>query len=374
MNRNRFLSSTMIGGLALASGFAKSPTPGLEPSLRKLSKLALGVSMKSPIDKVYTPAEQELIRRHFDIITPENAMKWDVVRRKEDQPYRLERADELLQFAEAANQRFLGHTLLFNRDNEYPDWIFGDDEDPASRAMVERRLREHIFWMMQGYSDRIYAWDVVNEAVEEKVPYYRETNWYRMFGPDFVPLAFHLAREADPKALLIYNDYRVEIPRKRERVLLLLEELKKQGAMPDVVGIQGHWELGSTPFENLEETIIELNQVGVSVSVTELDIDVISRQKYWNQKTRPEAIKQDPYRDGCPADILKQQAEEYGQLFEIFMRHPEKMERITFWGLTDRHSWLNKWPWERVNHGLLFDRNAQPKPAFHAVAEAIRNG
>jgi len=371
MNRNRFLSSTVIGGSALASGFAKSSTPAIEPGLRQLSKLDLGVSMKAPIDKAYTAEEQELIRRHFDIITPENAMKWDIVHRKEQQPYRLNRADELLGFAEAANQRFLGHTLLFNRDNEYPEWIFGDEEDPASRAVVERRLREHIFKMMQEYSGRIYAWDVVNEAVEEKEPYFRETHWYRMFGPEFVPLAFNLAREADPKALLIYNDYRIEIPRKLERVLLLLEDLKKQGATPDVVGIQGHWELGQTPHDKIEKAIIALHKTGVKVSITELDIDVISRQKYWNQKTRPEAIKQDPYRDGCPADILKQQAEEYGQLFEIFMRHTEKIERITFWGLTDRHSWLNNWPWPRVNHGLLFDRNAQPKPAFHAVMKAL---
>ncbi len=370
MKRRQFIKT-----LALSTGatLVRAEPAGI-PSLRKLAgkKLPIGVALHAPVYKTYTPAELALTRKHFSIITPENCMKWDVCQRVPG-PRQLEKADGMLAFAEKHNQKFLGHTLLFNRSNEYPEWVFKDGEGKASRQLVEERLRDHINTMMGRYKGRIYAWDVVNEAVEEKEPYYRETDWFEMFGGEFVPMAFRMAKEADPNALLIYNDYRVEEPVKLERILLLLEELRGKGVLPDVVGIQGHWELDDVPFEKLEKTIVALHEAGVRVSVTELDIDIMSRSLYWNHKTRPEAIKQDPYRDGCPDDVLARQAEQYGQLFKLFVKHAEKMERITLWGLTDAHSWLNSWPWERVNHGLLFDREARPKPAFFAVADALRN-
>lgn len=370
MKRRSFVKALALSAAALPS-FTGCGTTSVK--LRSFSRrvLPLGVAVRARPGQVYTEQERDLIRRHFSIITPESAMKWHHCQ-PEPGPYTFEKADEIVAFAEANQQKVLGHTLLFNRKNNYPAWVFSEGEGKASRTLVEKRLREQVDTMMGRYQGRVYAWDVVNEAVEEMEPYYRETKWYNMFGGTFVPMAFRMAKEADPKALLIYNDFRVEVPRKLERVLLLLEELKREGVLPDVVGIQGHWELDDVPFGELEAAILALHQAGVRVSVTELDLDVISRKKYWNPKTRPEAIAQDPYPDGCPNEVLARQAEQYGQLFRLFRKHAEKMERITFWGLSDRHSWLNTWPWKRVNHGLLFDREARPKPAFYAVADALQ--
>lgn len=370
MNRRDFLSTMSLSATAVLVR-AESGSDAVD--LRKITGdvLPLGVALRDPVETSYTPQEHELIRRHFSIITPENAMKWPQCQPTEDK-YLFEKADNLVKYAANNHQKILGHTLVFNRDNDYPGWLFKDGDQKATRKQVEERLGAHIRKMTDRYKSSLYAWDVVNEAVETKPPYYRETDWYKTFGGDFVPLAFRMVREADPKALMIYNDFGIEKADKRERVLILLEELKKEGLLPDVVGIQGHWELDRVPFEDIEETLLEFNKAGVRTSVTELDIDVISRHLYWDPKTRPEAVAQNPYQDRCPDDVLARQAEQYGRLFKLFVKHADKMERVTFWGLTDRHSWLNGWPWKRVNHALLFDREARPKPAFYAVVDALR--
>lgn len=298
-------------------------------------------------------------------------MKWPFIEHKEGELC-LDAADNLIAFAQKNKQKVLGHTLLFNRNKNYPAWVFMAGDRKASAHLVEKKLRTHIDTLMKKYKGKIYAWDVVNEAVEEKEPYYRETDWFKTFGKEFVPMAFRMAKKADPGALLIYNDFRVEVPRKLEQVLLLLDELKEKSALPDVVGIQGHWEIDDVPFEHIEKAILALHEKGVRISITELDIDMMSRKKYWNMETRPEAVKQNPYTDRCPADVLKRQAEQYAELFRLFVKHKEKMERVTFWGFTDGISWLNTWPWKRTNHALLFDRNAEPKPAFYAIADVLK--
>jgi endo-1,4-beta-xylanase len=234
-------------------------------------------------------------------------------------------------------------------------------------------VKDHFRAVIGRYGDRVYAWDVVNEAVETKEPYFRETDWTRVFGfnTDFVKMAFEFAREAAPDALHVYNDFLAEKPAKRERVLMLLEDLKKAGTPADVVGIQGHWEVDDVPYEDIEQSIIEYHQAGARTAVTELDLDVMSRKKYWNMKTRAEAEKQNPYPERCPDEVLQRQAEQYGRLFELFARHRDKVERVTFWGLTDGHSWLNNWPWPRRNYALPFDREAQAKPAVATIREAL---
>ncbi len=127
------------------------------------------------------------------------------------------------------------------------------------------------------------------------------------------------------------------------------------------------------PFADIEATLVEMRGLGVKVVVSELDIDVIPRSQWWADggKHREELAKVDPYREGCPPEILQRQAEQYAQLFRIFRKHHDVIARISFWNLHDGQSWLNGFPWMRVNHPLLFDRAGKPKPAFGAVVEAL---
>ncbi|MBN2136931.1 MAG: endo-1,4-beta-xylanase, partial [Sedimentisphaerales bacterium] len=129
------------------------------------------------------------------------------------------------------------------------------------------------------------------------------------------------------------------------------------------------FELDNIPYEQLEATIDLIKGFGLKMVVSEFDIDVVLRSKWWAEdgKYREELAQYDPYKAGCPGEILEYQAGEYGKLFALFSREADAIERITFWGLHDGRSWLNNFPWKRVNYPLLFDRNAQPKPAYDAV-------
>ena len=104
--------------------------------------------------------------------------------------------------------------------------------------------------------------------------------------------------------------------------------------------------------------------------MSELDIDVIKRARWWAEggKYREELATYDPYKEGCPADVLQKQADQYARLFSLFIKYDDVIERVSFWNLHDGQSWLNHFPWPRVNHPLLFDGNRHTKPAFVAVA------
>ena len=139
--------------------------------------------------------------------------------------------------------------------------------------------------------------------------------------------------------------------------------------------MQGHFELGDNSLAELRETFDELRKLNIQVVVSELDIDVVKRGRWWADggKYRDELKTFDPYQDGMPADVEQQLVDQYVKLFELFDEHSDVIARVSFWNLHDGQSWLNYFPWKRVNHPLLFDRNRQPKPAFDAVYELLTN-
>jgi endo-1,4-beta-xylanase len=231
-------------------------------------------------------------------------------------------------------------------------------------------LREHIHAVVGHYRGRLSGWDVANEAIADEGEFLRDTPALRAIGPDHVLRAFELAREADPGVELYYNDYNIEQPAKRRRTLRLLRELLAAGARVDGVGIQGHWLLDRVPFDDIAAAISEYRALGLQVMITELDIDVVERPDCSADISvhRAYSPAADLYRDGLPIAVALRQAEQYAQLFRIFMESGA-VSRVTFWGLHDGLSWLNTWPGKRTNHPLLFDRACRPKAAYAAVLE-----
>lgn len=178
----------------------------------------------------------------------------------------------------------------------------------------------------------------------------------------------------DPQALLIYNDYNSELPAKRAKLIRLVRTLREKNVPIHAIGWQGHCEIDRLPLADIEVTLVAMRELGLKVVVSELDIDVILRARWWADggKYRDELSKLDFYRDGCPPQILQRQAEQYAQLFRLFRKHVDVIARVSFWNLYDGQSWLNGFSWKQANYPLLFDREGRPKPAFEAVIKDLK--
>jgi endo-1,4-beta-xylanase len=367
------MQSVSASGVLLAAPRALANQAPI-PSLRKLAggKPLIGTAVPTHFDKGFTAEESVLLSTQFDSVTPENCMKWHALCPKEGE-YQFEPADRLVEFATKNKQSIVGHTLIFNRDGNWPDWLFRDGGKEADAKLVWKRIEDHVAKVMSRYAGRIDSWDVLNEFIEVPAPGYRVTDLTRVLGANYPERLFKIAAGIDPKAKLTYNDFSVEQPDRLKAILAFVRSLRDKGCKIDVVGNQSHFELGDKATDNLNKMIQQFAADGFRCALTELDVDVISRARYWNPKTREEASKLNPYVDGCPAEILEQQATYYRKVMEAVMANAKHVDRVSVWGLSDRHSWLNSWPWKRVNHGLLFDREAKPKPAFHAVANVLKN-
>ena len=283
-------------------------------------------------------------------------------------------ADGFVDFAAQHGLQIVGHCLVWAKDDRTPAWFYRDGDGPASRELLLERMRRHIETEVTRYRGRIATWDVVNEALDDGAEYLRVSGWSKACGEEFIAKAFEYAHAADPAALLVYNDYNNELPAKREKQIRLLRSLLDQKVPVHAVGLQGHYEIDRVPFQDIEDTLQAMRQLGIKVVISELDIDIIPRGKWWADggKYREELAQLDPYRDGCPPEVLQRQADQYAQLFRLFRRYSDTIARISFWNLHDGQSWLNDFPWKRANHPLLFDRQGQPKPAFTAVLSALK--
>lgn len=319
--------------------------------------------------------DQELLRQHFSIVTPENCMKPQAIQPREGQ-FRYAAADQFVAFARANSQGIVGHCLVWAKDDRTPEWMTREGDGAASSETLLRRMESHIASVVARYAADVSEWDVVNEAIADSgEQVLRDSAFSRACGEAFIVRAFQAAKKGDPTALLIYNDYNCHLPDKRARMVKLLQSLKAQGTPVDVFGMQGHFELGDNSVKELGDTLAVLRQMNMKVAISELDIDVIPRGRWWadNGKYRDELSQLNPYRESVPQRIVEQQASQYKALFQLFVEYDDIIERVTFWNLHDGESWLNDFPWKRTNHPLLFDRHRQPKPSLQAVLEALES-
>lgn len=329
-------------GLLVLAGTSPGRAVTTETSLKSAAGewIEMGVGVSDRIAE--RPGDWALLTNQFSILTPENCMKPNPVQVVEGQ-FRFTLPDAFVRFAITNGLQVVGHCLVWAKDDRTPPWFYQDGTNVASRELLLSRMRNHIETVAGRYRGRIAMWDVVNEALDDGTNFLRPSGWTAACGEEFIVEAFRAAHTADPDALLIYNDYNNELPAKRAKQVRLLKSLQEQDVPVHAVGLQGHYELDKVPFEDIEATLVEMRKLGVKVVVSELDIDVIPRGRWWADggKYREEMAKIDPYRDGCPPEILQRQAEQYTQLFRIFKKHHDVIARISFWNLHDGQSWLN---------------------------------
>jgi endo-1,4-beta-xylanase len=324
------------------------------------------------------PALAQLIASQVDCLTAENELK---PQETEPRPgvFDFAAGDKLLAFTRANGMKLIGHTLCWHRQS--PGWMYqGPDGRPLPRDQALANLKRHIDGVMGHFKGQVLGWDVVNEAIADgPADYLRDSPARRAIGDDFVEQAFQFAHAADPGAELYYNDYDIEQPAKRAKAVRLIRELKARGCRVDAVGIQGHWALrdGDRPAQQLEESIVAFAALGVRVSVSELDLDMLPRKNVGALLSDLEAAAPglDPYAAGLPADVADRQADFYAKVFRVVVRHRDVVERVTFWGTHDGTSWLNDVPIRgRTNYPLLWYRDLRPKPAVAAVIRALQGG
>ena len=369
--KNRFITAVLILMMVVASSCRKEEQ-GLKDAFE--GDFLIGTAMN--YRQVMGEDEKVLpfIATHFSSITPENEMKWERIN-PEPGRYEFKMADSIVSFSQKHGIAVIGHCLVWH--SQTPAWVFQDSlGNPLSREALLERLKDHIFTVVGHYKGQIKGWDVVNEAVDEDGSM-RKTKWLEIIGEDYIEKAFEFAHEADPDAELYYNDYNNEERAKREGVIALVKKLQDKGIRIDGVGIQGHWHLDSPDFQVVEESIVEYAALGMTVMITEMEINVLPTPAWLYgaeiSKTAEYKDSLNPYVAGLPDSVQTMLTDRYAGLFRLLLKHRENVSRVTFWGVHDGYSWKNNWPIPgRTNYPLLFDRNYQPKPSYYAVIEEAK--
>jgi len=318
-----------------------------------------------------------IIVAQFDSISPENALKWDSVHpRPGTNGYNFAAADAYVAFGEKHHMLIVGHTLAWH--NQTPRWVFQDANgrplqrtNAADRALLLQRLHDHIQTVVGRYRGRIQIWDVVNEALNDGGSL-SDTNllrqrspWVRILGDEFIVKAFEWAHEADPDAILRYNDYSIENEPKRKRLIALIKMLQAEHVPVMAIGSQTHANLTWPSAELEDAALTDIEQLGLPIHITELDVNASQA----GQRSQSADVSQNvPAGGGGVADLANQKlAGQYGSLFRVFLKHRKNIKLVTFWGVTDRDSWRS------FGKPLLFDGEGKPKECFQAVIRTALN-
>jgi len=342
-----------------------------------------------------TAKDIALINDQFNQISPENDLKWQLIHPREGvDGYDFGPADAFVNFGLSNNMALVGHTLVWH--SQTPNWVFAGTNPPptnatsvaaantnspatnrfgrggfgggfgryngprATRDELLQRMSNHIHTVVGRYKGKVKVWDVVNEALADGqgTNVLRNSLWLEIIGPDFIAKAFEYAHEADPDAILRYNDYGLENAAKRKKLIILIKSLQSQKVPVHAIGSQAHVNV-SMSFETMDQALREIAALGLPIHITELDVNsAAGGQRGLGADIANNAAAT---QGGLVSDADKKLADAYAGIFRAFVKHRDSVKMITFWGANDAVSW-------RANgKPLLFDGNDQPKPAFDAV-------
>jgi endo-1,4-beta-xylanase len=357
-------------------------------------------------------ADVALVKRQFNQVVAENEMKWGSLHpRAGKDGYDWTATDAFVAFGESNKMELAGHTLVWH--SQTPNWVFegsfvplgatgklnpspsennapppappapngGANRGPAggpqggfqrfrpfnldgpraTREELLERMREHIHTVVGRYKGKIKVWDVVNEAIADNGPdVLRKSPWSVIIGPDFIEKAFQFAHEADPDAILRYNDYGLENPGKRKKLVTLIKGLQEKKVPVTAIGTQAHLNVSIT-FDTMEQSLAELKTLGLPIHVTELDVNgAMGGQRGFGADIGGNSSATD---GGLVAEEDKKLTDAYTGIFRAFLKHRDAVKIVTFWGPNDANSWRGR------GSPLLFDGNSKPKPAFDEVVK-----
>ena len=307
--------------------------------------------------------EAQLILQQFNSLTAENAMKMGPIHPLEKE-YNWAGADSIAAFAKRNGLKLRGHTLCWH--SQAPRWFFTDTTGkPVTKEVLLARLKDHITAVVSRYKGAVYAWDVVNEVIADAPDsYFRNSEFYKICGEEFVARAFEYAHAADPNALLFYNDYNEISASKRAKIIKMIKGLKEAGVPIHGVGLQGHWAVNEPSRAQLDSTLREFAALGLPLHITELDISIYPKEHSARER------KAEDYNTEFTKEKEQLQLEKYKMIFELFRKYKDAITSVTFWNISDRSSWLDNFPVRgRKDYPLLFDKDLKPKKVFWEVVK-----
>jgi len=322
------------------------PIPPRPSSLRELaSQHGIWIGTATAPQYFEDPLYAQLLIEEFNLLTPEVAMKWEVIHPQADL-YDFSLGDQIVDFAIQNGMIVRGHVLVW--ELQMPAWV--TEANHSRREWIEIYCK-HIKTIVNHYRGYIYSWDVVNEAVNNDGTL-RNTFWMGAIGPEYIAMAFQWAREADPAAKLFYNDNGGEgLNAKSQAIYMLIQGLQQSGIPIDGIGLQMHTGLYvSPPPGALKENMQRLADLGLEIHVTEMDVRLQHSQEGEREK-------------------LKAQAEIYRQVMEACLSVSACKAFVT-WGMTDRYSWIPGWT-GNPDAPLLFAEDGAPKPAYFAIQQEL---
>ncbi len=342
------IKKTILGMMLIAMS-TTAMAQGLKDVYKDYFLIGVAVNQRN-----VTNAEQAaLIKREFSSMTAENDMKPEPTEPQEGQ-FNWENADRIANFARQNGIKLRGHCLMWH--SQIGRWMTAEG---TTKEQFYARMKNHIQAVVSRYKDVVYAWDVVNEAMTDDknaTDPYRQSAMYRLCGDEFIAKAFQFAREADPKALLFYNDYNECDPVKSQRIYNMVKKMKDNGVPIDGIGMQGHYNIYGPLEKEIDDALNLYKKVVKHIHVTELDIRVNEEMGGQLQFSR-EGV--------TVSDSVKQHlADQYARVFRVFRKHKDVIDCVTFWNLCDRDSWLGA-----RNYPLPFDENYQPKLAYTYIKE-----
>lgn len=370
----KILAISIVCALSCANGLYKPNTDRTDSlSDRYKDLFHLGAAINEDIILGKDLQSKNIVTSEFNSITPENSLKWMYLQPFPNK-FNFGAADKYVELGIKNNMHIVGHALVWH--NQLADFM----KTTGSRSEFKKHVENHINTVVSRYKGKIDTWDVVNEAFNENGSL-RPSVFKKQMGENYIEDVFKLAETADPDADLIYNDYNLYKPAKRAGVLKMVKKLQENGTKINAIGVQAHWRLNSPSLMEIEQIILDISDLGVEVMFTELDVTVLPNpwelvgaevtQNFSKFEGDP---KMDPYPKALPKSVEKQLAKRYEDIFKLFIKHQDKISRVTFWGVMDKHSWLNDWPIKgRTNYPLLFDRNYQPKKAYNKLINLIGN-
>ena len=326
---------------------------GLKDAYKDYFLVGVAVNQRN----IRVPEQQALICREFNSMTAENDMKPQPTEPAEGK-FNWQNADRIADFCRANGIRLRGHCLVWH--NQIGDWMFKDKKGKqVSKKVLLRRLRNHIKAIVNRYKDVVYCWDVVNEAITDdpraEIPF-RKSKLYEIAGDDFIREAFRAAREADPNALLFYNDYNECDRVKSRRIAEVVRSMKADGVPIDGIGMQGHYNVYGPKPEEVDAALELYSTVVSHIHVTELDVR--ANREMGGQ------LQFSHQGEGMSPELEARQQRQYASLFRVFRNHADVIDCVTFWNLSDRDSWLGA-----DNYPLLFDWNYAPKASYFTVLD-----